>query len=226
VTHHPLHIRRLLVLAFVLAVVVGAARSDAVHGAIVGVLEISRGLMEAYPRGGMIIFLALSALSAMLSFFSSSALVPIGVYVWGPARTALLLYLGGTLGGIAGYWISRSLGRRIVNALVAAAPLARYEEYFQHHAKWRTVLLFRIALQSELPSYVLGLVRYPFRRYLPIILLAEIPYVIIVVYLGESFLERNTMLFGAVLTGAVLLSLVAWRSLQREMRASEAARES
>ena len=219
-THHPLHVRRLFVLAAVLAVVVAAARSEAVHGAIVGVLEISRGLMEAYPRGGMIIFLALSALSAMLSFFSSSALVPIGVYVWGPERTALLLYLGGTTGGVAGYWISRSLGRRIVNALVAAAPLARYEEYFQHHARWRTVMLFRIALQSELPSYVLGLVRYPFGHYLPMILLAEIPYVLIVVYLGESFLERNTLLFGAVLVGAIGLSLVAWRALQREMRAT------
>ncbi len=223
-THHPLHHRRLLVLAAVLAVVVAAARLDAVHDAIVGVLEISRGLMAAYPRGGMIIFLVLAALSAMLTFFSSSALVPIGVYVWGPERTALLLFIGGALGGIGGYWISRTLGRRIVHALFAAAPIARYEEYFQHHARWRTVMLFRFALQSELPSYVLGLVRYPFGRYLPMILLGELPYVLVMVYLGESFLERDVLVFGAVLAAAILLSLVAWRALQREMRASETAR--
>ena len=223
-THHPLHHRRLFVLASVLAVVIAAARSDAIHGAIVGILEISRGLMEVYPRAGMLLFLVLSALSAMLSFFSSSALVPIGVYVWGPERTAILLFVGGVTGGIGGYWFSRTLGRRIVNALFATAPFRRYEEYFQHHARWRTVLLFRIALQSELPSYVLGLVRYPFRRYLPMILLAEMPYVLVMVYLGESFIERNALLFGAVLVAAIILSLVAWRALQREMRASEAAR--
>jgi uncharacterized membrane protein YdjX (TVP38/TMEM64 family) len=224
VTHHPLHYRRLLVLASVLAVVVAAASSDTIHDAIVGILEISRGLIETYPRGGMVLFLVLSALSAMLTFFSSSALVPIGVFAWGPERTALLLFVGGAIGGIGGYWLSRTLGRRIVGALFAAAPIARYEEYFQRHARWRTVLLFRFALQSELPSYVLGLVRYPFRRYLPIILLAEIPYVLLVVYLGESFLERNTLLFGTVLAGALILSLVAWRALQSEMHASETAR--
>jgi uncharacterized membrane protein YdjX (TVP38/TMEM64 family) len=224
VTHHPLHLRRILVLLAVLGVVVIAARSEAVHRAIVGVLDISRDLMEEYPRGGMVLFLALSALSAMLSFFSSSALVPIGVYVWGPERTALLLFLGGTVGGTAGYWISRTLGRRIVDAMFASDKIRRYEEFFQHHARWRTVLLFRLALQSELPSYVLGLVKYPFPSYLPMILLGELPYVLVMVYLGESFLERNVMLFAVVLVGALTLTLVAWRALQREMRAAETAR--
>jgi uncharacterized membrane protein YdjX (TVP38/TMEM64 family) len=221
VTHHPLHLRRILVLGAVVAIVVAAGRSESVHRAIVGVLDISRALMEQYPRGGMLLFLALSALSAMLSFFSSSALVPIGVYVWGPERTALLLFTGGTLGGTAGYWLARTLGRRIAHHIFAEAPLRRYETFFQHGARWRTVMLFRLALQSELPSYVLGVVRYPFPRYLPMILLGELPYVLVMVYLGESFLERNVLLFVGVLAGAILLSLVAWRALQREMHATE-----
>lgn len=222
-THHPLHLRRLLVLSAVVAIVIAAARSEAVHGAIVGVLDISRVLMEQYPRGGMLVFLALAAFSAMLTFFSSSALVPIGVYVWGPERTALLLFTGGALGGISGYWMARTVGRRIAHHIFAEAPLRRYEAFFRHSARWRTVLLFRLALQSELPSYVLGLVRYPFSRYLPMILLGELPYVLVMVYLGESFLERNVLLFIVVLAGALLLTLVAWRALQREMHATEAA---
>jgi uncharacterized membrane protein YdjX (TVP38/TMEM64 family) len=220
VTHHPLHHRRVLVILVVLVVVVAVARSDALHHAVIDILGVSRDLMTQYPRAGMFLFLVLSAFSAMLTFFSSGALVPIGVYVWGPERTAILLFTGGALGGIGGYWIARSLGRRIVKRMFAEAPLRRYESFFSAQARWRTILLFRLALQSELPSYVLGLVKYPFLRYLPMILLGELPYVLVMVYLGESFLERNVPLFVIVLIGAVGLTLWAWRQLQREMRAT------
>jgi uncharacterized membrane protein YdjX (TVP38/TMEM64 family) len=219
-THHPLHYRRILVIGVVLAIVVAVARSDTLHHAVIDVLGVSRDLMAEYPRAGMALFLVLSAFSAMLTFFSSGALVPIGVYVWGPERTAILLLSGGVLGGVGGYWMARSLGRRIVKRMFAEAPLRRYEAFFTTQARWRTILLFRLALQSELPSYVLGLVKYPFARYLPMIVLGELPYVLVMVYLGESFLERNAPLFVGVLVAALALTLWAWRTLQREMAAT------
>jgi uncharacterized membrane protein YdjX (TVP38/TMEM64 family) len=223
VTHHPFHLKRLLVLVALVLAVVAIARSEALQQAVVGVLEASRELMSAYPRGGMLLFLLLSALSATLSFFSSGALVPIGVYVWGPEATALLLFSGGTLGGVSGYWIARTVGRKVVHIMFAEDSLHRYEEFFRHGARWRTILLFRIALQSEIPSYVLGVLKYPFSRYVPIILLGELPYVLVMVYLGEVFLERNVPLFVGVLVFALGLTYWAWRRLQAEMHASEAA---
>jgi uncharacterized membrane protein YdjX (TVP38/TMEM64 family) len=217
---HPLQYRRiaLLVLTVVLAVLV--ARSDALHQAILDVLAVAERLIREYPRSGMLIFLVLSGLSAMLTFFSSVALVPMGVYVWGPQTTMLLLLTGGSVGGMLGYWMSRTLGRRIVKRLFPGAQLRKYEEFFRTRARWSTILLFRIALQSELPSYVMGLVRYPFLRYVPMIVLGELPYVIAVVYLGEAFLQRNAALFIGVFVVAIAVTLVAWRRLQREMRAS------
>lgn len=216
--HHPLHHRRVVFVLVILAAVVAITTSDAVHDAFVDVLAIAERLMRAYPRAGMAIFIALSALSAMLSFFSSSALVPVGVFVWGPATTMVLLWTGGVMGGIAGYWMARTLGRGIVKRLVHEAPFRRYETFFRTKAHWRTVLLFRIALQSELPSYVLGVLRYPFARYLPMIVLGELPFVLLAVYLGESLLERDIWYFLAALLVGVGLTVVAFRALQREMR--------
>jgi uncharacterized membrane protein YdjX (TVP38/TMEM64 family) len=184
----------------------------------VDVLAIAERLMRAYPRAGMLAFVGLASLSAMLSFFSSSALVPVGVYVWGAQRTMLMLWVGGVLGGTAGYWMARTLGRRIVKRLVPEAPFRRYETFFRTRAQWRTVLLFRLALQSELPSYVLGVLRYPFRRYLPMMLLGEIPFVFFAVYLGETLLERNGVVFAIALSLGVGLTVLAFRALQREMR--------
>ncbi len=216
--HHPLHHRRVLLLTAFIAVVIAVTTSDVLHGAFVDVLAVAEQLMRTYPRAGMGIFLLLSALSAMLSFFSSSALVPIGVYVWGPTQTMLMLWAGGVIGGSLGYWMARTLGRRIVKRLVPEAPFRRYETFFRTRAHWRTVLLFRIALQSELPSYVLGVLRYPFPRYLPMMILGELPFVLFAVYLGETLLERNGLVFGTALLLGVGLTVLAFRALQREMR--------
>ncbi|MBK7906948.1 MAG: TVP38/TMEM64 family protein [Gemmatimonadetes bacterium] len=216
--HHPLHHRRVALLVAFVAIVLAVTTSDALHQAFVDVLAIAERLMRAYPRAGMLAFVGLASLSAMLSFFSSSALVPVGVYVWGAQQTMLMLWVGGVLGGTAGYWMARTLGRRIVKRLVPEAPFRRYETFFRARAQWRTVLLFRLALQSELPSYVLGVLRYPFRRYLPMMLLGEIPFVFFAVYLGETLLERNGVVFAVALLMGVGLTVLAFRALQREMR--------
>lgn len=216
--HHPLHHRRIVYLVVFLAVVAAVTTSDVVHDSFVEVLESAEDVMREYPRAGMAIFLLLAAMSAMLSFFSSSALVPIGVFVWGPTSTALLLWIGGVSGGSFGYWLARTLGRRIVKRLVPEAPFRRYETFFRERARWQTILLFRVALQSELPSYVLGALRYPFPKYLPMMILAELPYVILVTYLGQSLIDRNGMVFAIALLFGVSLTVVAFRALQREMR--------
>lgn len=217
-SHHPLHHRRLAIVVLFVAAVFAVAGSEVLHQGILDVLGAAERVMRAYPRAGMALFLVLAAASAMLSFFSSSALVPIGVFVWGPTTTLLLLWAGGAIGGTGGYWMARTLGRRIVKRLVPEAPFRRYERFFRERAQWRTVLLFRIALQSELPSYVLGVLRYPFTKYLPMMLLAELPYVVIATYLGETFLERNAVVFGLVLAAGLSMTVIAFRLLQREMR--------
>jgi uncharacterized membrane protein YdjX (TVP38/TMEM64 family) len=213
--------KRAAAILLVLLAVVAVARSDTLHHALVDVLSVAEAWMREYPRSGVFLFLLLAALSSMLTFFSSVALVPVGVYVWGPTTTLLLLLLGGSTGGIGGYWAARTWGRRIVRRLFPDAPLRRYEMFFRTRARWSSVMLFRFALQSELPSYVMGLVKYPFRKYVPIILLGELPYVIVVVYLGDAFLERNSALFAAVFIAAVGLSVWSWRRLQNEMRAAQ-----
>jgi len=218
VTHHPLHHRRVIFIVLFLALVVALSSSDVLHDAFVDVLRAAERVMRTYPRAGMGIFLVLAAFSSMLSFFSASALVPIGVFVWGPTTTAALLWIGGVSGGTAGYWIARTLGRRIVKRLVPEAPFRRYERFFRERARWQTILLFRVALQSELPSYVLGALKYPFPRYLPMMILAELPYVLLATYLGEALIERNASYFIVALVLGVGLTVVAFRALQREMK--------
>ncbi|MFN0098157.1 MAG: hypothetical protein ACKVS7_05735 [Gemmatimonadaceae bacterium] len=217
---HPVNLRTIAILAVVLLLVVGVTTSDPLHRAVIDILGAAERVMRAYPRGGMLLFLLLAGLSAMLSFFSTAALVPVGVYVWGSTTTMLLLWSGGVLGGIGGYWFARTLGRRAVTHTFPAASLRPYEIFFSRQASWRTILIFRIALQSELPSYVLGLVTYPFLRYVPIIMLAEAIFVMLEVLLGEAFINRSGTTFAVLLVVGVAMTVWAWKRLQREMAAA------
>ena len=75
--YHPLHHRRVALLAVVLLLVVAIGRSAALQGALHDVLTVVERLIRTYPRAGVALFLVLAGLSAMLSFFSSTALVPV-----------------------------------------------------------------------------------------------------------------------------------------------------
>jgi uncharacterized membrane protein YdjX (TVP38/TMEM64 family) len=205
---------RVAVLGTLVVLAVVVIRSDALHRAILEAFSAAERVIREHPVGGISVFLLLAALSAVLAFFSSAFIVPIGVFVWGRAATLLLLWIGWTAGGVAGYWLSRTLGRRVVRWLAPDAPVARYEG-FVTRARWPLVLLFQLALPSELTSCILGLAGYPFARYLLIVMFAELPFAAMAVYLGDAFLKQQALAFGGTLAAAGALTAIAWRVLRR-----------
>src|SRR3972149_5503006 len=83
-----------------------------------------------------------------------------------------------------------------------------------------SVLLFQMAMPSEVPGYLLGLLRYRFVLYLVALGVTEAPYAAATVYLGESFLARRpgALLLIAAAVGSV--SLLALLALQRRLSAA------
>lgn len=191
------------------------------HEWLVSFLPVTQEIIANRPLLGATVFIVFAAVSAMLAFVSSAVIVPIGVYAWGKLTTMLLLVTGWVLGGICAYAISRYFGRPAVKALIASSVLDRYEERISRRAPFGLVLLFQLALPSEVPSYVLGLVRYRFWKYVCALMLAELPYSAATVYLGESFVERRLGMMVGV--GAVIVGFSAWalHMLNRRFRQQE-----
>ena len=120
------HWRRTLAALVALAVTLMVVRSSELHAAINAVFVAAQGLIVDHTYRGVLLFVLLSALSAMIAFFSSVVLVPIGVYAWGATKAFVLLWLGWLLGGAGAYMTGRYLGRRAVELAHpggAAAPL-------------------------------------------------------------------------------------------------------
>jgi uncharacterized membrane protein YdjX (TVP38/TMEM64 family) len=207
--------RRAIELAAVIALAVALMAFQPLHELTRSLLERATAIIAVHPLAGKVIFVVASALSAMLAFLSSAIVVPAAVIAWGPRTTVLLLWSAWLAGGCCTYAIGRTLGGRIAAWLVPPERLAYYAGRISSRASLPTVVLFQIALPSEIPGYVLGTVKYSFPRYVLALAIAELPYAIGAVYLGDSFVHGNYGLLLAIGIAGVLLSFVTMRALHR-----------
>ena len=141
------------------------------------------------------------------------------VHAWGTPLSSGLLWAGWVLGGMCAYLLGRTVGRPVLRRLTSTAALARFENRISMQASFGLVLLFQLAVPSEVPGYVFGLARYRFVKYLLVVGIGELPYAIGTVYLGASFLERRLTTLLAI--GALGLALTTWAiyALQRRLSA-------
>jgi uncharacterized membrane protein YdjX (TVP38/TMEM64 family) len=202
------HRRTLVVLALLIAVAMVVASSAPLHRVSERAVTALAGLIADQPAWGAVAFVGLAALSAMLAFVSSVVLVPVAVHQWGPTVTVLLLWVSWLAGGIGGYAIGRYLGGPAARRLAGADRVRHFEERISANAPIWLVFLFQLALQSEIPAYVLGTVRYPMLKYLLALGAAELPIAIAAVMLGSGFLNRQYWLMAGVgLAGLAVVGL-------------------
>ena len=208
---------RALILLLLLGGVAFLASSSEFQSALAWGLAKAEPVIARHPVWGAVLFLLLSAFSAMLAFFSSAVLVPVAIQAWGKLACTFLLWLGWILGGVCAYGIARFWGRPVVRRLASARGLARYEERISRNTPLGLVLLFQLAVPSEIPGYVLGLARYGLRKYLMVLALAELPYAVGTAYLGESLMKQRTVLLLGLGALAILVSAWALHVLRRRL---------
>lgn len=211
------HRRRALILVGTLVLIVAAARMDATHEAVRKLLEYVRTVIVHYPTTGLLLFVLLAGLSGMLAFFSSVIIIPVAVYAWGKPLTIALLFVGWMIGSIGSYLLGRYPARRIFKRMIPARKIRHYEQMISNQTPFAVILLFQIALQSEIPGYVLGAARYDFRRYLAALALTQLPFAIGSIYLSESFIGRKYLMLTALGAAAILVSMVAFRLFRKHI---------
>jgi uncharacterized membrane protein YdjX (TVP38/TMEM64 family) len=231
-TNHDLsrrttHRRRLGALALLVAVGLVVAASARLHQLSEEAVAAMGSIIAQHPGWGALAFIALAAISAMMAFVTSVVLVPVAVHHWGPVITALLLWLGWLVGGGVAYGIGRYVGGPAVRRLVGGARARYFEEQITARAPFLVVFLFQIALQSEIPAYVMGMVRYPLLRYLLALGAAELPFAVGAVLLGSGFLHREYwMMVGVGMVGIAIVSLAVGALHRRLSKGREGFAES
>ncbi len=196
----------------ILIIVVGIiSASRFLHDYADALIVWSQGVIAVRPYLGMAVFVGIAMLSAMVAFFSSAIFVPVAIYAWGNAIAFVLLWLGWLLGGVASFCIGRFLGRRVAAALIGEEKIAGWQSQLGERSRFVHVLLFQAVVPSEIPGYVLGILRYRFSLYLLALAVTELPYVVGVVYLGEHFLKGQSMVILLLGIAVVLLAIALMR---------------
>lgn len=211
------HWRRIVSLILLCAIVFIITRSDSLFLGLEKLLAVTESSIIQHPRAGKFLFVLFSMLSAMLAFFSSAILVPIGVNAWGAGICFVLLWTGWFLGGLCAYAIGYFAGSSVVAMFVGEERLDGFKKQLKLRARFIHVLLFQSALPSEFPGYVLGTVKFRLDYYLAALALTEIPYAIGTVYLGESFLQRDMSVFIVILMAGITFAIAAYRLYRRQL---------
>lgn len=209
--------RRAAALLAMVAVGAAAVSLDAVHEPLLRLLNAAGPVIATHPRLGAVVFVALSAVSAMLAFFSSAVLVPVALVVWDRWITIALLWLGWLLGGVLAYGMGRMLGRPLINTVGSARMIASYQRRVSTGMRFPTVLLLQFALPSEIPGYLLGILRVRFRTYIAALALVELPYAIGTVLLGESIVQQRAGWLLTLGAAGVAVTLLAAYLLHRRL---------
>ena len=190
---------------------------DEVYASLQRVLAAAEPLIAGHPYLGAIVFVLLAALSAVLAFFSSALLLPPAVFTWGNTVTLVLLWLGWLLGGAFTFALGRGLRRPHGAAPRTSSQFDFYRQRAPSEFTFVLVLLLCLALPSEIPGYLCGYLGVRFRTYFAALALAELPYAVGAVLLGDGVVNRHIgWLVACGLAGAAL-SVYALRMLHRRL---------
>lgn len=166
-----------------------------------------------FLAGGL--FFLLAMLSAILTFFSSTPLTPVAIEVFGRGTTFLLLITAWLAGGIIAYVICYHL-RHFVERLSIFKRADMYRQKLSGRSEFLLIFLFRFAVPAEIGSYALGLLRYSFWKYVVVTVVAELPFAWIAMYSTSAFVDRQPLLFVAILfIGSVIVGVTAYLFYKR-----------
>ena len=208
---------RAVVVVLICASVALLLSVDEVYEGLQRALSAAEPLIAGHPYLGAFVFVLLAAISAILAFFSSALLLPAAVFAWGDAVTLGLLWLGWLLGGMCTYALGRGLRRPQGKASQTSSQFDFYLKRVPGEVTFALVLLLYLALPSEIPGYLCGYLGVRLRTYFAALALAELPYAVGAVLLGDGVVNRNIgwlVAFGLV--GAAL-SLYALRVLHKRL---------
>ena len=171
------------------------------------VVWVGETIREA-PVLGAIVFFFASACSVLFLFLSSALLVPSAILAWGKWLTFFLLSVGWLFGWMATYAIGRFFRDRL--SIEKKFSEQRFKNFSLLSGKlpFSFVLIVICSLPAEIVGYALGAARYPFRSFLLALILVEVPFAYLIVFIGESFLHENVGLLIGLMV--LLLGIFAW----------------
>lgn len=168
------------------------------------------------------IFIGLQALQVVAAPVPGEATGFVGGLLFGPFWGVVLSTIGLTLGSWAAFMLARWMGRPLVEALVRAETLRRYDYVMKHKGLFLAFLMFLIpGFPKDILCYILGLGHMRVRDFLAVSVTGRLLGTILLT-LGGTYVrdERWVALYVVIGVGLAitLLAMVYRRRIERLFR--------
>lgn len=155
---------------------------------------------------GMLLYVAVFALSIVAVPVTAMPLIPLGARLWGVLPATALTTTGWTIGAMAAFFIARALGRPFVTKILPLQKIEKIERRIPEQNLFWIIFLLRAVTPFDGLSYVLGLAtRVRTKTFFWATLLGLLPFSFAVSWLGSM----PVGVMAAGLGAAGLISIVA-----------------
>ncbi len=181
-----------------------------------GLLELlldRERLLDAIDRNlgyAVFIFIGLQALQVVAAPIPGEATGFVGGLMFGPFWGVVLSTIGLTLGSWAAFMFARLMGRPLVEAVVRAETLRRYDYVMKHKGLFLAFLMFLIpGFPKDFLCYLLGLGHMRMRDFLAVSVTGRLLGTVLLTLGGSYFRDERWMaLFVVIGVGLAITLLV------------------
>lgn len=187
-----------------------------------------------YPLVAAITFLETGALVGLVAPGDFTLMVAGAVAAQGEIALAPLLalaWVGALLGDSASFWLGRRYGRAAMlrygpRFRITPERLRRVERYFKRWGGWTIVVGRFIGIVRAVAPFLAGASRMPYARFLPLSLVATLPWAATYILLGYFFFRSLDGVAeiaglagtGLAVTAALAAGLILWKRRARTGR--------
>jgi uncharacterized membrane protein YdjX (TVP38/TMEM64 family) len=165
-----------------------------------------RHFIEANPVPGVLLYIALNILDALIAPGATLPLIPIAAKAWGRIPAGIVTMVGWTTGSLLAFLIARRWGAAAVKKITSFERVRRLRKYIPENLFWSVVVL-RAVMPMDVMSYVLGLFTdMSWQTYLGATALGLLPSALLLAYLGK--LPNAYEIFTLCLGGLAVVWLV------------------
>lgn len=160
--------------------------------------------------GPLVIILAM-VLQMFLLVIPTPLLMVVTILAYGPITGAIILFIAVFIASSLGYFIGSYFGPVIVEKLIGYRTEKKISDFIDDYGFW-TIIVVRLSpfLSNDAISFVAGVLRMGYWRFIGATMIGISPLIIFIAYLGGDYERLKTGLIWTSVISLVLFVLFVW----------------
>ncbi len=173
--------------------------------------ERTREWVSQFGWLGPVVIILVMVLQMFLLVIPTPILMVVSILAYGPIWGSIILFVAVFLASSIGYFIGRYFGPVLVEKLIGGKTEKKISSFIDDYGFW-TVIVVRLSpfLSNDAISFVGGVLKMGYWRFIGATMLGISPLIIFIAYLGGNYERLKTGLIWASVVSIMLFVLFVW----------------